>query len=422
MNDVFSLKDFEFPKDFLWGSGYAGHQVEGNNVNSNRYRMETEGDWKEKSGLACNSYELYREDVELVSSLGHQAFRTSVEWSRIEPVEGTFDKDAADHYVKFFAALKEKGIKVFCTLVHIAFPAWFEKKGSFAKRENLGVFERYLEYIVPKVAPYVDYWNVLNEHNLAGDVEYKMNSVAFHARGYHVIKKYSKAPVSTAHALVYCQPYRPHDVWDNHMAKHFDLMNNEFFFHAIRTGEMVLPFTDGYYDKEIKGTADFWSINTYVRRMCDARKGNGIGKRYDFAKRDFIDMQFYLAEFNPECVIANLSRLTDKPVIITENGCSCDDDRFRIEWIALYLSALKESIDMGIDVRGYLYWSTIDNYEWTSFLPRFGLVDCDFKTFKRTPKNSAYFYKEIIENNGFNQEILRKYLKELPSLKDGRKN
>ena len=108
MNDVFSLKDFQFPKDFIWGSGYAGHQVEGNNVNSNRYRMETEGNWNEKSGLACNSYELYKEDVELVSSLGHQAFRTSVEWSRIEPTEGTFDEKAADHYVKFFAALKEK--------------------------------------------------------------------------------------------------------------------------------------------------------------------------------------------------------------------------------------------------------------------------------------------------------------------------
>ena len=71
---------------------------------------------------------------------------------------------------------------------------------------------------------------------------------------------------------------------------------------------------------------------------------------------------------------------------------------------------------MGIDVRGYLYWSLIDNYEWESFLPRFGLIDCNFKTFERTPKPSAYFYKEIIENGGFKQEILRKYLKEIPTI------
>ena len=182
MNDIFSLKEFKFPDGFLWGSGYAGHQVEGNNIHSNRYRMETEGNWNEKSGLACNSYELYKKDIDLVTSLGHGAFRTSVEWSRIEPQEGVFDDEAADHYVKFFSELKEKGVKVFCTLVHIAFPSWFEKIGSFAKRENLKYFERFLEYIVPKVAPFVDYWNVLNEHNLAGDVEYKMNSVLFHAR------------------------------------------------------------------------------------------------------------------------------------------------------------------------------------------------------------------------------------------------
>lgn len=81
-----------------------------------------------------------------------------------------------------------------------------------------------------------------------------------------------------------------------------------------------------------------------------------------------------------------------------------------------YLSAFKLCIDMGVDIRGYLHWSFMDNYEWYSFVPRFGLVGVDFKTFKRTPKNSAYFYKEIIENNGYNPEMLKKYLKKYPSL------
>lgn len=416
MFDIFSLKDFTFPKDFFWGSGYAGHQVEGNNIHSQRWQMEVDGNWNEKSGMACNSYELYKKDIELVTSLGHQAFRTSVEWSRIEPHEGEFNQEATEHYVNMFRELKEKGVKVFATLVHVSYPTWFHNMGGFSKMENLTYFERYVDYIVPKIAPYVDYWNVINEHNLWGDIDGKLNSVRFHARGYHVIKKYSKAPVSTAHALVFCQPYRAHDKWDKFMAENFDMCNNEFFFHAIRTGELVFPFRDVIYDKELKDCVDYWSINTYVRRIADCRNSRGIGKKYDTAVMNMIDIDFYLKEFNPECIIHNLSRLTDKPVIITENGCSCNDDRFRIVWLCEYLKALEEAIKMGVDVKGYLYWSLLDNYEWSSFLPRFGMVDCDFKTFERTPKPSAYFYKEIIENNGFSQKILKKYLKELPTL------
>lgn len=416
MFDVFSLKDFNFPEGFFWGSGYAGHQVEGNNVNSNRWLYETEGNWAEKSGLACNSYELYKEDINLVTSLSHQAFRTSVEWCRIEESEGFFNEEATEHYVNLFRELKEKGVKVFATLVHMSYPIWFEKLGAFTKLENLKYFERYVEYIVPKIAPYVDYFNVLNEHNLSNNVDYKLNSIIYHAKAYHIIKKYSNAPVSTAHALVYCQPYRAHDKWDKHLAEHFDMINNEVFFHAIRTGEIVYPLRDAIYDKDVKNSVDYWSVNTYVRRVVDSRIANGKGKKYDTAIMNMIDKDFYLKEFNPECVVHNLSRLTDKPVIISENGCCCNDDRFRIVWLCEYLKALDEAIKLGVDVKGYLYWSLLDNYEWNSFLPRFGLVDCNFKTFERTPKPSAYFYKEIIENNGFKQEILRKYLKELPTL------
>lgn len=418
MLDVFSIKDFTFPKDFFWGSGYAGHQVEGNNVHSHKWVMETQGNWPEKSGLACNSYELYEKDFDIAQSLSHQAFRTSVEWSRIEPHEGEFCQEAADHYVKMFASLKARGMKVFCTLVHMSFPDWFHKLDSFNKLENVKYFLRYVEYIVPKIAPYVDYWNVLNEHNLVPKLDYRLNSVIFHAKAYHVIKKYSNAPVSSAHALVYYQPYRPHDKWDQMMANYYDMQHHEFFFHAIRTGELVFPFRDVVYDKDIKNSCDFWSINSYVRSLCDARKKTGMGANYEFADRHFIDIDFYLQEFNPECIIANLSRLTDKPVIITENGMCCTDDRQRIVWLTLYLCALSESIRMGIDVKGYLYWSLLDNYEWWSYAPTFGLCKCDLETFERTPKPSAYFYQEIIKNNGFNQDILRKFLNEIPSGKD----
>ena len=123
--------------------------------------------------------ELYEKDIDLVTSLGHQAFRTSVEWSRIEPKEGEFNQEATEHYVKMFASLKEKGVKVFATLVHISYPTWFHKIGSFSKLEILKYFERYVEYIVPKIAPYVDYWNVLNESNLGGAADFKTYSIIY---------------------------------------------------------------------------------------------------------------------------------------------------------------------------------------------------------------------------------------------------
>lgn len=420
MYDIFSIKDAVMPAGFLWGSGYAGHQVEGNNINSSNWRAEqkrNQNPISELSGIACNSYEMYMDDVELVSKLGHQAFRTSVEWSRIQPDENSFSEEAAEHYISFFAALKERGIKVFCTMVHYSIPIWFEDKGGFYKEENLGYFEKYLDYIVPKIAPYVDFYNVLNEFNTSKKEEFKMNSLKFHALGYHTIKKYTSAPVSSAHAFVNYMPYRPNNKMDIASAQYRDANDNEFFFHAMRTGEVIQIGRDGFYSEDIKNTVDFWSINIYTRTLTNSMDKAGKSDYYH-KKLRMIDMDFYLDELYPECMINTLTRLTDKPVYITENGCCCNDDRFRIVYMILHFSALRQCIDMGVDVKGFLYWSLLDNYEWWSYRPKFGLcsVDRESGTFNRTPKPSAWMYKEIIENNGFNQKIIRKYIKELPSL------
>lgn len=425
MNDVFSIKGFNFPENFLWGSATAGHQIEGDNVNADKYfeELDTAETTKDKnfalSGKACNHYELYKDDIKLLKSLGHQAFRLSVEWSRIEPCEGVFDEAATNHYIDEVKTLHDSGIKVFLTLVHFSKPKWFTDKGGFGDLDNVKYFERYIDYIVPKVKDYVSFYNVFNEENLGFDeksLKTKFNSVFFHAKGYHTIKKYTDAPVSSAHAFVLQFPKRLHDKFDNAVADMRDVYLNEYFFHAIRTGEVLVPGYGHKIDKSVKDTCDFWSINIYVRSMVDARKIDFNGERYPFSKANMIDMPFYLDEFDPENVVHNLTRLMDKPVYISENGCACDDDDLRLVFMTEYLSAFKLCIDMGVDIRGYLHWSFMDNYEWYSFVPRFGLVGVDFKTFKRTPKNSAYFYKEIIENNGYNPEMLKKYLKKYPSL------
>ena len=425
MNDIFSIKEFSFPKGFEWGSATAGHQIEGNNVNSGHWAREQELLAKnpnyEVSGKACNSYEMYAEDVKVLKELGHQIYRMSLEWARIEPVEGEWNKEAVDHYVKNLALLKENGIKVFLTLSHFTVPNWLAKRGTFQTLENVNKFLKYVEYIVPIVTPYVDRWNVLNEFN-GGMAEsnriHKFNCTIAHAKAYHIIKKYSDKPVSTAHAYMDFFPKRRNDKFDCATADFYDAFCNEFFFHAIRTGELVMAGMDGIIDKDIKGSVDYWSINIYDRKMRDARSKEIRGERYPMTYTPMIDQAFYLDEFYPECVIHALTRLMDKPVFISENGCSCDDDRFRIAYITEFLCALNQAIKMGVDVQGFCYWSLLDNYEWHSFKPRFGLVSVDREgDFKRTIKPSGYFLKEIIENNGFKPEMLKKYLKELPTVK-----
>ena len=421
MTDVFSLGDFKMPEGFLWGSSTAGHQIEGNNIHSDRWfdeleREQTEPDFQ-ASGEACRHYELYKHDIDLLKELGHQAFRMSVEWSRIEPEQGHFDEKEVKHYLDELEYLKSNNIQVFITLVHFSMPKWFRDLGGFEKIENLKYFQNYLNFIVPKIAPYTDFWNTLNETNHPRFASrLKANNLKYHARAYHIIKAYSNAPVSIAHAFHLYMPKRMFDKFDTALTEQYDCMVNEYFLHAIRTGEVVLPGIDGVFDREIKDTCDYWALNWYTRDMIDARDPKTISAKYRHNELKLISQPSYFDEFFAEGMTDVLMRLKDKPIYITENGCCADDDRFRIIYMAQVLSAIRESIDFGADVKGFLYWSLMDNYEWYSFVPRFGMVDVDYNTYKRTPKKSAYLFKDMIERNGFSQEILRKYLKELPSI------
>jgi beta-glucosidase len=221
--------------------------------------------------------------------------------------------------------------------------------------------------------------------------------------------------VSSAHAFLHEAPKRPRDFMDNAMADFLDWSNNEFFFHAVRTGEIVFPFRDMEYVPELKDSCDFWAVNFYNRHVIDARSAGGKARPFDFNRYRTVDADFYNCEFTPESFMVNLSRLNDKPIHITENGFCAEDDRFRIISLALNLSALHEAIKLyHLDVREYYYWSLMDNYEWQTFTPRFGLVHVDFKTFERVPKPSAGCYREIIANNGFDGSMIEKYVPELP--------
>ncbi len=430
MYDVLSLPEIRFPEGFLWGSASSAYQTEGDNFNNEFRQAELDGHIKVPCGKANNSYAMYREDIELVKTLGHPVYRFGVEWSRVEPSEGEFDASAVEHYVDFARRLHDAGVQPWVTLHHFTNPLWFVRKGDWHQRENVDGYLRYVEHVGRKLAPYVRGWLPINEYNLHGGMPpapethakmaaYKLHYLLGDARGYDVLKGFSEAPVASPIAYVPFVPHRPCDRADILLTDYTDWLSHGFYFHAMRTGEFVYPFVDGGYFPELKGRCDFWAVNMYTRQLVNARDARTKGPRYPHKFLPLIsDEDFYHNEFSPDQLMANLERLTDKPVYVTENGCCCDDDRFRIAYLAMHLAAFRQAIDHGVDLRGYLYWTLMDNYEWGSYVPRFGLVDVDRTTFARTPKPSAWFFKEVIERNGLDGALVRKYLDRLPSRAD----
>ncbi len=421
MLNLHHYPDLKFPPEFLWGSATSAHQIEGDDIHSINWRDQNEHPeiFLQHSGKACNSYALYKEDVELLKSLGHQAYRFSIPWSRIEPEEGKFCKEAVDHYIDLLQRLHDAGIKSFVTISHGSDPAWFWDKGGFGDRNALHYFERYVDFLVPKLDYLVDYWMTINEINImdrrgVDKFELRKNYMICHAKAYRILKTYSQKMVGAPHAMAALVPRDPHFEADQALLAMEDWILNGFFYHALRTGELVYPYTKAEYFPELKDSFDFWAINYYTRNEISSRSENGRGLLPTCQQLKLIDKEFYMSSFHPEGLYTELLRLKDKPVFITENGCCCDDDRWRMVKMIMDLSAIHDARNAGVDIRGLLHWSLVDNYEWVSFIPRFGMVHVDFKTFKRTPKKSAALFREMIEHHGFEHYMLKKYLPELP--------
>ena len=269
MINILEYHDIEFPKYFMWGATTAGQQIEGNNHSF--YDDERTAPQFAYGGVpyvmakkACNSYEMYRDDIALLKQMHLNTYRMSIEWSRIEPNIGEFNDDAIEHYIDVLKALKEANIKVCLTLHHNSHPVWFHQLGAFQSLDNIKYFLRYVEKVVPILDGYVDYWLIINEMNIIFEytIEESINLLQYHAKAYHVIKKYSSKPVSSPMNYAEKKPMRgAMDKPDQIMADYIDYMENEFFLHAIRTGEIVVPFHDAIIMPELKDTCDFLAVN-----------------------------------------------------------------------------------------------------------------------------------------------------------------
>ena len=414
----------KFPEDFLFGTATAAHQIEGDNIYNDWWEWESSGKLKVRSGKACNHWELYREDIELMAKLGYPAYRFSIEWSRIFPEKDKVDNVALNKYRKIVDLLKKHGIKPMITLHHFTNPRWFNKLGGWIKRDNISHFLRFVEIIADNFSD-VEYFITFNEPNvyvLQGYIMgvwppgYKslgiadkvmINLVEAHGEAYSILKK-KGVKISIAQNMI---PFKPFSNKKRDIDKTMkvDKFYNWSFLEGVLEG-VVTTFKKSYQVRQ--SDLDFIGINYYsaylVKHTWNPFKL--FIEVYPLETEYPTTMGYYIYPRGIYEVITSVHERFGKEIIITENGVAIENDEWRILSIIRHLQYIHKAISENIDVKGYYYWSFMDNFEWDKgFTQRFGLIEVDYETFKRIPRKSAYAYSDIARTKSISDELLDKY-------------
>lgn len=378
----------KFPEDFLWGAASASYQVEGGIYNNDWAEAGRVGKVPE-AGQSSDHYNLFEQDFDIAKSLGQNCQRISIEWSRIEPKEGEYDHNEVNHYRKVLKSLNDRGLKPFVTLWHFTLPKWFSDKGGFENKESPEIFSKYCDFIVGQLDDLCADFSTMNEPMvwlsngywqgnwppfkkayLLSNKVFK-NLVRAHNLSYELIKRKNKNLNINfvKHNVSFTADWKP---WN----KIFKIVSEKFW-------------NERFINKTIKNT-DSIGLNYYFHRQFGSKKK-------DFDKSD---MGWDLNPDGLYNVLIGLKKY-NKPVYVTEAGLADEKDQYRAEYIRGLVKSVHSAIKKGVDVRGFMYWSLIDNFEWAEgFWPRFGLVEIDYKTKERKIRNSAYEYKNICEENG----------------------
>ena len=402
----------KFPEGFYWGAATAAYQVEGGIENT---------DWAEAAragrvpvcGSACDHYNRYDADFAIAQSLGHTAHRFSVEWAHIEPVEGQFNTEAIAHYRKVLEALHARGIKPYVTIWHFTLPLWFSESGSFERSDAPAVFARYAAYVVSQLGDLCHSFSTMNEPNVFASNGWLRGS-------WPPFKKFSftdQVAITNSGNMYDSKPERG---GLGAVMRYFKVMKNLALAHtaAYRAIKTVSPQTEvslvhhvivfdasknPFYQAKAWIANYFWTYKFMNRTAacCDS-----IGLNYYFYMQFGDTRQWRKTDmdwnFAPEHMYDALMMLAKykKPLFVSEGGIADAADTGRAEYIKRQVEGVWRAIQAGADVRGHMYWSLLDNYEWAlGFDKRFGLVEVNFETQDRTIRPSAYVYKQICEAN-----------------------
>ncbi|MFZ5366347.1 MAG: glycoside hydrolase family 1 protein [Patescibacteria group bacterium] len=407
-----------FPKGFLWGASTASHQVEGGNFNNDWWEFEQKGKIKDGSSakIACDHYHLFEKDFSLAQKLGHNAHRLSLEWSRIQPQPHVWDEQETEHYRQVLLSLKKHKLTSFVTLHHFTNPLWFAKIGGWENPKSPEIFARYVKFCVQNFSDLVDFWLTINEpqvvaeggfirgyfppekHNVFPAVKVAKNLMKAHRLAYqeiHKIKPKAKVSFTTLQNLF--EPARGWFLPEILATKIADYLQNHWFLHQAKN---YLDFIGLDYYHYTKLRFNSTSFNTFFFDL--AQEGA--------EKSDFGWVIYPKGIYK---VLLDLKKYK-LPIYIMENGVADRDDHLRPSFILRCLRWVHRAIQEGADVRSYLHWTLMDNFEWAQGLSmRFGLCQTNYETLKRTPRKSAKMYKEIILANGITEKIVKKYEPEL---------
>jgi len=405
------MNEKHFPKNFYWGAATASYQVEGGIDNTDWSKAAAEGRVP-ACGRACDHYRLYEQDFDMAKDLGHTAHRFSIEWARIEPEEGNYNEEAIQHYRRVLEALRERNLKPFVTLWHFTLPLWFSETGSFEREDSPEVFARYAAYVVSRLGDLCDHFSTMNEPNVFGSNGWLRGTwppfkrfsltdmVSITNSGKQYESKASKGikPVFTyfkvmknlalAHNEAYEQIKEISPKTEVSVVKHvivFDATINPF--NQLKAWVANYFWTYKFMNR-VEDHCDSIGLNYYFyTKFGDKRKWRKTDMDWNFAPEHIYDALMMLAKYK-------------KPLFVSEGGIADATDAGRAEYIKKQVEGTYKAIQAGADVRGHLYWSLLDNYEWAlGFEKRFGLVEINYETLERKIRPSAYVYKEICEKN-----------------------
>jgi beta-glucosidase len=392
-------------KGFLWGTAISAHQSEGNNVGSDSWLLETirPTAFADPSGDACDSYARFAEDFDIAAKLGLNCYRFGIEWARIEPAEGMFSEAALDHYVRVLEACHERRLLPIVTFNHFTVPLWFAMRGGFEVADGADLFARFCARATQRLGPLIGMASTFNEANivLLRKVLPRFASDAAAAKARAMIAAAARQTASPHFsAMLFGDPDRISAVMLDAHAKGYA---------AIKAGPGDFPVGVTLSMQEIQGVgpdnlaaqaeqtmyggwidaarkADFVGVQTYSRLRIDHK-----GLMPPESGVSLTDMGYEIYPSAIGATIRYAAKHIGRPIYLTETGIAATDDRIRARFIDATVAEVARCIAEGIPVGGYLYWSLLDNFEWTSgYAKQFGLVAVDRRTFRRTIKPSAF--------------------------------
>ncbi len=393
MSNKLALNSKNF-KQFLFGVATSGHQIEGNNIHSDWYHWEINNKNIENSGIACNSRNRYKEDIDIIAKLNLDVYRFSIEWSRIQPTQNTFDEKELKYYLDLISYLKSKNIKPFITLNHFTLPKWVADYGGWTNKKIVADFVKYTEFLIKYIKNDVEFIATINEptvyigmsylagkwppqkRNVLDAYKAYKNMMTAHNRAYTVIKNANaNIKVGIVNQITDYVPYNNNLFWDKFTC---------WSLNKIRAWLVYKP--------TIK-KADFLGLNYYYQyRMKNFKQ------KPDYSLGKFEVFNWPVTPNGLYRTLVRLHKMYQKPIYITENGISDKHDKHRKTVIEKHLAAIDKAISDGAMVKGYMHWSLLDNFEWAEgYKSKFGLVKVDFENNqKRTIRDSGYYYGELV--------------------------